>query len=277
MLKKKEKMLQLMLITADPQVAAYAEESGVDRIFIDMEFLGKQDRQKNLNLPLNQHTFSDITTVKKNLSHTEVMVRINPPHENTSEEVQKAIDAGADCIMLPYFTRLDEVENFVRAIDGRCKSNILLETATAVARAESILSLPLSEVHVGLNDLRLTLKLDFLYETLTGGLVDFLAEIAKRKNISFGFGGVGSLTKGADIPPELVIKEHARLGSERVILSRAFTGGYTSIDDLRANVDFAKEVQLIREAEKRAFQRTDQEILADKNEMGRLVLKKVYG
>lgn len=273
----KEFQLQLMLITSNPSVASYAEESGVGRIFIDMEFIGKQDRQKNLNLPLNQHTFEDITSVKKILKSSEVMVRINPPHAGTKDEVNKAIDAGADCIMLPYFTRMDEVESFIRAVDGRCKSNILLETATAVARAESILSLPVNEVHVGLNDLKLTFKLDFLYETLAGGLVDFLCSIAKKNHISFGFGGVGSLSKGSDIPPELIIKEHVRLASERVILSRAFTGAYTSIEDLRKNTDLAKEVHLIRDAEKAALLRSPKEIEADQLLMRHLVNKKVYG
>lgn len=274
---KKNYPLQLMLITANPEVACYAEESGIERIFIDMEFLGKQDRQKNLNLPLNQHTFKDVESVKKALKSSEVMVRINPPHDKTKDEVNKAIDSGADCIMLPYFTRKDEVEMFLQAIDGRCKSNILLETASAVARAESILSLPVNEVHVGLNDLKLTFKLDFLYETLSGGVVDFLCSIAKRNNISFGFGGVGSLSKGSDIPPELIIKEHVRMGSQRVILSRAFTGNYTTLNDLRQNVDLANEVQLVRKAANAALLRTAEEVKADKDLLCHLVDKKVYG
>lgn len=273
---KKDYPLQLMLITATPEVACYAEESGVDRIFIDMEYLGKQDRQKNLNLPLNQHTFKDVEYVKANLKSSEVMVRINPPHDKTKDEVNKAIDSGADCIMLPYFTRKDEVEMFVRAIDGRCKSNILLETASAVARAESILSLPVNEVHIGLNDLKVTFQLDFLYETLTGGVIDFLSSIAKKNDISFGFGGVGSLSKGSDIPPDLIIKEHVRVGSQRVILSRAFTGNYTTTDDLRKNVDLAKEVQLIRNTANAAVLRSADETEADREFMFYLVDKKVY-
>lgn len=269
--------LQLMLITADPDVALYAEQSGVDRMFIDMEFLGKQERQKNLGLPLNQHTFEDIKSLKKVLRKSEVMVRINPPNPDTGEEVKKAVDAGADCIMLPYFTRFDEVEMFLQAVNGQCKTNLLLETAAAVARAESIFKLPINEVHFGLNDLKLTFKLDFLYETLSGGIVDFLCNIAKKNNISYGFGGVGSLSKGADISPELIIKEHVRLNSKRVILSRAFTGSYTSIEDLKKNADLESEVHLIREAEKRAHLRAPSEILDDQNLLNRAVFKKVYG
>ena len=35
-------MLKLMYITNNPDVAACAENAGVDRIFIDMEYIGKQ-------------------------------------------------------------------------------------------------------------------------------------------------------------------------------------------------------------------------------------------
>ena len=39
------KNMQLMLITAVPEVASFTEEHGVHRIFLDMETLGKEDRQ----------------------------------------------------------------------------------------------------------------------------------------------------------------------------------------------------------------------------------------
>ena len=38
--------LKTMYITNNPVVAKVAEGNGVDRIFIDMEVLGKEDRQK---------------------------------------------------------------------------------------------------------------------------------------------------------------------------------------------------------------------------------------
>ena len=37
--------LNLMYITNNPQVALIAEKSGVDRIFVDMEYIGKPLRQ----------------------------------------------------------------------------------------------------------------------------------------------------------------------------------------------------------------------------------------
>ena len=216
---------ELMLITPNPSLAQFAEDCGIDRIFIDLEVLGKEERQKNHNLPINSHSYADVTNVKKVVKKADVMVRINPPNKDTPDEVSKSIDAGADCIMLPYFNRVDEVENFLKAVNGRCKTNLLLETATAVARAESILSLPIDEVHFGLNDLKLTFNLDFLYESVSGGIVDFLCQVAAKNNLSYGFGGVGSITKNSDVAPEMFVKEHARLNSRRVIL---FINGETN-------------------------------------------------
>lgn len=37
--------LKLMYITNSEDVAHIAEEAGVDRIFVDMEYIGKTDRQ----------------------------------------------------------------------------------------------------------------------------------------------------------------------------------------------------------------------------------------
>ncbi len=253
---------QLMLITPDPSLALYVEECGVNRIFIDLEVLGKEERQKNHNLPINSHTYKDIENVKKVVKKADVMVRINPPNITTADEVSKSIDAGADCIMLPYFNRVEEVEAFLKAVNGRCKTNLLLETATAVARAESILSLPIDEVHFGLNDLKLTFKLDFLYESVSGGIIDFLCQVAEKNNLSYGIGGVGSISKSSDVAPELIIKEHARLKSKRVILSRAFTGNSNDINHIK-NMDFANEVKLIREVYNKALARSEKEVLHD--------------
>ena len=38
-------MIKLMYITNNPRIAALADEAGVDRIFVDLETVGKQLRQ----------------------------------------------------------------------------------------------------------------------------------------------------------------------------------------------------------------------------------------
>ena len=48
--------LKLMYITNRPDVALIAEKYGVDRIWIDLETLGKEERQKGMNTVKSNHT-----------------------------------------------------------------------------------------------------------------------------------------------------------------------------------------------------------------------------
>lgn len=42
-------MLKLIYITNDPKTAQIAEEAGVDRIMVDLETIGKDQRQGGMN------------------------------------------------------------------------------------------------------------------------------------------------------------------------------------------------------------------------------------
>ncbi len=101
------------------------------------------------------------------------------------------------------------------------------------------LSEHLYEVYFGLNDLHLSLGLDFMFESLAGGLVDHGMQQVKAKNLRTGFGGIGRIGTGA-VPAEHILSEHVRLGSSVVILSRTFSSGCVDesmeqeIDRLRA-------------------------------------------
>lgn len=76
-----EMSLKLMYITNKPEVAQIAEASGVDRIFIDMEYIGKSERQKNLNTVQNHHTVEDVACIHEAIETAELLVRVNPIHE----------------------------------------------------------------------------------------------------------------------------------------------------------------------------------------------------
>ena len=70
--------LKLMYITNQPQIAQIAESSGVDRIFVDMEYIGKADRQGGLDTVKNHHTVEDVRRMKQAVESAEVLVRVNP-------------------------------------------------------------------------------------------------------------------------------------------------------------------------------------------------------
>ena len=52
--------LKFMYITNDVNVALIAEKYGVDRIWIDLETLGKEERQKNMDSVKSNHSIEDI-------------------------------------------------------------------------------------------------------------------------------------------------------------------------------------------------------------------------
>ncbi|MBI3858478.1 MAG: aldolase, partial [Planctomycetes bacterium] len=87
--------LRLMLITASPEVALEAEGAGVDRIFVDLEMLGKRERQPNKNTVISGHTLDDVAAVSRVLTTADLLVRVNPLHDGTAGEVEGAADLGA--------------------------------------------------------------------------------------------------------------------------------------------------------------------------------------
>lgn len=220
--------LKLMYITNQPDVARIAESTGVEYIFVDMEYIGKKDRQGGMDTVQSYHTIEDICTIKNALTTAKVLVRVNPIHEATeeysdsSQEIDAAINAGADMLMLPYFKTIEEVRTFLTLVDGRAKTLLLFETPESVEVIDSILELPgIDEAFIGLNDLSLGYGKKFMYELLADGTVETLCLKFKQKNIPYGFGGIAALGNGL-LPAEKIIKEHYRLGSTRVILSRTF-------------------------------------------------------
>lgn len=216
-------MLKLFYITNHPEIAKIVQDAGVDRIFVDMEYIGKEERQPGMDTVKNHHTIDDVKALRTVLDKSELLVRINPIHRASEKEIEEVIDAGADVIMLPMWRSLQEVKTFVKLVNKRAKTLLLLETDEAVKCLDEVLQLDgIDEIHIGLNDLHLSQGKRFLFELLVDGTVDALAEKIKTKGIPFGVGGVGSVGDYSPFPAENVIAEHYRLGSSMVILSRSF-------------------------------------------------------
>ncbi len=250
-------------ITNNPELARYAVSCGVQRIFVDMEYLGKEERQGHIDSHKARHTLTDLGNVRKAVPDAELMVRINPVHERTPAEVADVLKAGVDVVMLPMFTSAEEVAKAGALISGSARFSLLLETPQALTRLDEILELHdmIDEVHVGLNDLHLGLGLDFMFEVLSGGLVDVIAAKVQKAGIRFGFGGVARAGEGA-VPAELVLGEHVRLGSEMVILSRTFHQNARSVEELKSKIDLGKEIEKL-DACLNGFKNGDKSLLED--------------
>ena len=245
-----------MYITNRPDLAVIAERSGVDRIFVDMEYIGKNLRQGRLDTVQNNHTVEDVRNIRAVISKAELLVRVNPIHEasdkytSSEEEINAVIEAGADIIMLPYFKTLDEIHRFLSIVNGRTKTMLLLETQEAVAILDTILTIKgIDEIHIGLNDLSISRNQKFLFEPLADGTVDQLCMKMNFAGKFYGFGGIASLGRGM-VPAEIIIKEHYRLGSQMAILSRSFCN-INNFEDMDAVEEiFYRGVREIRALEK---------------------------
>lgn len=252
-------MLNLMYITNRPEIAQIAEEAGVDWIFVDMEFIGKDARQGGLDTVKNHHTVDDVLRIKSVVKKAKVLVRVNPIHEtlpnymSSEEEINKVITAGADIVMLPFFKTIEEVGYFLKTVDGRAKTCLLVETPEAALLLDDILELDgIDMIHLGLNDLHLALGMKFMFDLLADGTVDRLSAKIKAKGIPFGFGGIATLTGGA-VPGSMILKEHYRLGSSMVIVSRSFCNADKISDANEIKDVFTTGIAEIRKLEKEAM------------------------
>lgn len=250
-------MLKLMYITNRPDIAQIAETAGVDRIFVDLEYIGKADRQKGMNTVQSNHSIEDVEKVCKAITTAELLVRVNPLHKATKEycsskeEIDAVISNGADIIMLPYFKSVGEVQQFITYVNGRVKTMLLLETPEAVEVVDDILCLDgIDSIHIGLNDLSLGYGMKFMFQLLANGTVEHLCNKFRKAAIpSYGFGGIASLGKGI-IPAEMIIKEHYRLGSTCAILSRSFCNVDRTNHLGKISATFFEGIREIRELEK---------------------------
>lgn len=263
--------LTLMYITNNPEVAIIAEKYGVDRIWIDLETLGKEERQKSMNTVKSKHTIDDIKRIKPFLKKAEMLVRINPWNDNSIQEINDVIAAGADIIMLPMWKTTNEVLSFINTVNGRCTTTLLLETKEAIECLDEVLEkCDMDEIHIGLNDLHLSYGLTFMFELLSNGMIDKIIERIRTKRIPYGFGGIARLGEG-DLPAERVIMEHYRLGSTRAILSRSFcnTDLITDISDI--DELFKKNMKELRDFENKISNVT---VFTDnKKEVGNVVAR----
>ena len=100
----------------------------VDTIFVDLEVLGKNKRQKNTKSLISNHSYQDIDILRSKIKSSFLGVRIDPYNINTENQINKCIQNGAEVIMLPMFTNLDEIKKVLSIINKRAYLDLLFET-----------------------------------------------------------------------------------------------------------------------------------------------------
>ena len=242
--------LKLMYITNNSKVALIAQKYGVDRIWIDLETLGKKERQGHIDSVKSKHTIEDIKKIASVLSDSEMLVRVNPIHSRTQEEIDNVVAAGADIIMLPMWKTLEEVQQFLSVVNKRTRTTLLLETKEAVECLDTVLKMGgFDEIHIGLNDLHLSYGNTFMFELVSNGTVEKLCNKIKKYNIPYGFGGIACIGEGL-LPAEKIVMEHYCLGSSRVILSRSFCNTELIKDEREIETIFRDNLKKLRNFER---------------------------
>ena len=235
-------MLELFYITNNKIEAQIVDRAGIDWIFIDLEKIGKEARQNNMNTVKSQHKISDIKLINSVKSKSKILVRTNPYGEWTKNEIAQIANGGyVDMIMLPYFKDVNEVKSFLKITKNYSfKIALLLETMGAIRNLDKILLLDgIDYIHIGLNDIHIERKTNFMFEAFSDGLIESVVNKIKNKNIKFGIGGIACVTKDILPSAKTILTEHYRLGSCGVILSRTFKPNF----DVNSSIEFEKKLK----------------------------------
>lgn len=240
------KAMNLMMPVETPKEAVEAQAVGIERAFYDMEFIGSLDRHYGRNAAFACRPIDIIPEIKKQLSSTELVVRVNSDKSYSKIEVEKAIKYGADILMIPMVIDQHQVEEFVKMVGGRAKVCVMIETAAAFSRLTRILKVNgVDEIYVGINDLHLSMGLSHVLEPLRDSLIDYVAEKCNMAGIPFGFGSIARIGDGI-VPAECILGEHIRLGSTSTLLAKTFFYPETA-SRVSRQFNLGEEISLIRE------------------------------
>jgi hypothetical protein len=245
---------ELVLFANDADLATRAVAAGVETLIVDWEWEGKAARQAGADTEVNRQTEDDLRRMR-GVEGARVLCRVNATSARTADELDLAVAAGADEVLLPMVRAPGEVEAALDALAGRAGLGILVETEDAIAAAPELARLPLSRVYVGLNDLAIERGARGIFGPLVDGTVERLRTVFAETR--FGVGGLTVPTRGAPLPCRLLIGELARAGCDYAFLRRSFLRD-------TAGSDVGAAVRELREALAAARRRDDGAVAADR-------------
>jgi HpcH/HpaI aldolase/citrate lyase family len=214
----------LTLWTDDPELARRADDAGVDRIGVDLERIGKHERQRGLGTWISPHRLEDLESVGVAISHAELFARVNPLHDASPGELEAVLARGARVVMLPMVASAREAREFVRLVRGTATTVLLVESREGIGALPELVAIEgIDEVHIGLNDLALSLGSRNRWIPVAEDVVLGAAAVVHTAGRRFGFGAVGRPgDTDLPVPVELVYAEYARAGATAALLSRSF-------------------------------------------------------
>ena len=223
-------MINLFYITNNATEAQIVDDLEIDWIFIDLERIGKKERQFGRDTVLSNHSISDIHNLKNKINNTNILVRCNPIGPWSQDEFNQINSLGSDVdmVILPYFKSIEEVKVFINLLDtSEIKPALLVETLDAINNLDEILKVfKFFYIHIGLNDLNIERGTISMFEPYVDGLIKKISSICIKNNQIFGIGGIGKIAADMSPCPKHLLNEHIRLNSKGVILSRSFKGSF---------------------------------------------------
>ena len=243
----------LLLFSTDTSFIHQAVAAGVDGIVIDWERQGKPERQAGAYTQIGSDTLEDLIRVRAS-TRARLICRINGFGPSTREELERAISAGTDEVLLPMVRSVAEVEQTLDLARGRCATGILVETLQALGALEELARLPLTRVYIGLNDLAIERNTPTIFTAVADGTVE---TVRKAMRAPVGFAGLTLPDRGSPIPCRLLIGEMARLQCDFSFLRRSF------LRDIRGR-EPATEIPRLRRAIAEGFQRPAEAVAADR-------------
>jgi len=231
----------LFLFSTDVDLIRAAVEGGAAGAVVDWEYIGKAERQAGFDTQINHDTLEDLRRVRA-CTAARVLCRINAFGPWTQKEIEAAVQAGADEILLPMVCSMEEVERVLEWAKGRCGVGILIETQEAVAICERLAQLPLTRAYLGLHDLAIERRTPNPFRAIPDGIVE---RVRSAFPIPFGFAGLTLPDRGFPIPCRLLIAEMARLGCSFSFLRRSFLRDIVGRDP---QMEIPRILEALREA-----------------------------
>ena len=210
-------------ITNNPVQARSLVECGIQQIMVDTEILGKDERQGHRDTVISAHSLEDVSKIKRLNLEAEIICRINPYHLLIHEEIDIAVENGADKIMVPMITSFEEYKDIVEMINSRAEIIPLIETPYSFFKVHEILDYTsLNQIHFGLNDLCISLGMKNIFEVLLSVIFQDIFRAINTKSLRLGIGGIGNPQVIQNVSPALLLNHYIKCEANSVILSRNF-------------------------------------------------------
>lgn len=239
--------IELILFEHDAEKIPALMDSGISSFLVDLEVMGKDLRQLGFDTDISPGTVDLLRDIAP-LPGIKTWCRINSLGDWSKHEIDSAIDHGVHVLILPMARDLRSVDMFLEMIDGRCETCVMLETREALPLAKGLDGRAVDFAYFGLNDYRIDTGSNFLFQPILDGTIEAVRACLQR--VTFGFGGLTDMTRGAPIPSIRFLEELERLDCGITFLRRSFKKDC-------AEVPAARIIDGINDAWRRKGERTE--------------------